>query len=186
MVLRDMKNKFKISIILGIFLIGFLNCGGSDNSTEDGGGMGSYQDDKSQKNVVQIAIGSPDHTTLVTAVKAADLVDSLANPGPFTVFAPVNAAFDALPDGVVSDLLKPANKGKLEDILYHHVFIGVLNEEYLKGKAGEEVNMFAGGPVKIEVKDGKLVVDGANVVASIPASNGIIHVVDKVFLPKSE
>lgn len=186
MVIREMKTNNQTIWIVGLVILASMYCGGSgDSGKSTGGGMGSLNDGQSQKNVVQIAVGSKDHSTLVTAVKAADLVDSLANPGPFTVFAPVNSAFDALPSGVVSDLLKPANKGKLEDILYHHVFVGVLNEEYLKSKAGEELNMFAGGPVTIEVKNGKLVVDGANVLASIPASNGIIHVVDKVFLPKN-
>jgi uncharacterized surface protein with fasciclin (FAS1) repeats len=162
-----------------------IYCGGSDDSSSsDGGGISKFDDGKSQRNIVQIAVSSKDHSTLVAALKAADLVDSMANPGPFTVFAPVNAAFDALPLGVVSDLLKPENKGKLEDVLYHHVFVGVLKDDYLREKDGEEINMFAGGPIKVKVKDGKIMIDDAIVVTSINASNGVIHVVDKVILAK--
>src|SRR5688572_24546521 len=91
-------------------------------------GQSAVSDDLSQKNVVQVAVGSPDHTTLVKAVTAAGLVDVLSNVGPFTVFAPVNAAFDALPKGTVENLMKPESKPALSNILEYHVYVGVIRE----------------------------------------------------------
>jgi uncharacterized surface protein with fasciclin (FAS1) repeats len=156
----------------------------SDAATETNaveGGQSTVADDVSQPNVVKIAVGSADHSTLVTAVQAAGLVDALSNNGPFTVFAPTNAAFEKLPAGTVEDLLKPENKGKLEDILYHHVIVGTYKTESFSD--GQTVSMFAGGSCKVVMKDGKMTIDGANVVASVPASNGIVHVIDAVLLP---
>lgn len=148
-------------------------------------GQSGVKDDISNPNVVQIAIGSKDHTTLVTAVKAAELVDALSNAGPFTVFAPTNAAFDALPKGTVEDLLKPENKEKLATILQYHVYVGVLKTETMQD--GQSLGMVDGGNVKITKRDGKIMVnDNAEIVSSIPASNGIIHVVNAVLLPASE
>lgn len=140
------------------------------------------QDDVSQKDVVKVAAGSPDHTTLVTAVKAAELVDVLSNAGPFTVFAPTNAAFDKLPAGTVEDLLKPEKKEALADILQYHVAVAVYKPEMLQD--GQVINMANGGNVTIGVKDGKITVNGANVIATVPATNGIVHVIDGVLLPK--
>lgn len=147
-----------------------------------GGGQSAVQDDVSQKDVVKVAAGSPDHTTLVTAVKAADLVNVLSNAGPFTVFAPTNAAFDKLPAGTVEGLLKPDKKEALQDILQYHVAVAVYKPEMLQD--GQVINMANGGNVTIGVKDGKITVNGANVVATVPASNGIVHVIDGVLLPK--
>lgn len=151
------------------------------STPKDGGGQSSVQDDQSQKNVVQVAIASKDHTTLVTAVKAAELVDVLSNAGPFTVFAPTNDAFNKLPAGTVEGLLKPEKKEDLADILQYHVFVGVLKLENLKD--GQVFNMVNGGNVTIGVKDGKYTVNGANIVATVPASNGVVYVVDQVLLP---
>ena len=144
-------------------------------------GQSGVQDDMSQKNVVQVAIGSKDHTTLVAAVQAAKLVDALSNAGPFTVFAPTNAAFDKLPAGTVDGLLKPESIDDLTNILQYHVTVGVFKTENLSdGKVIGQVN---GNDDTIGVKDGKVTVNGANIVASVPASNGIIHVIDAVLLP---
>lgn len=145
------------------------------------GGQSTVQDDESQKNVVQVAIGSADHTTLVTAIKAAELVDVLSNAGPFTVFAPTNAAFDLLPAGTVDGLLKPEKKDDLADILQYHVFVGVLKLENMED--GQVFNMVNGGNVTVGVKDGKYTVNGANIVATVPASNGVIYIIDQVLLP---
>lgn len=145
-------------------------------------GQSAVEDNESQKDVVKVAISSPDHTTLVAAVKAADLADDLSNAGPFTVFAPTNAAFDLLPAGTVENLLKPENKSKLEDILQYHVAVGVYKADMLRD--GQILGMAYSGNVKIGVKDGKVTVNGANILASIPASNGIVHVIDKVLLPE--
>lgn len=144
-------------------------------------GQANVVDEKSQKNVVQIAVGSKDHTTLVTALKAGDRVDPLANPGPFTVFAPTNAAFAKLPPGTVESLLKPENKEKLIDILEYHVFVGVYQLKDLKdGMTLNQVNL---DNVTIHVKDKKVMVNDATIIASIKASNGIVHVIDTVLLP---
>lgn len=155
------------------------------NSVEQtpGAGQSGVQDDVSQKNVVQVAAGSADHSTLVAAVKAAELVDALSNAGPFTVFAPTNAAFDKLPAGTVEGLLKPEKKEDLQDILQYHVSIGVFKPESFQD--GQSIGQANGGNIRISVKDGKIMVnETATVIASIPASNGIIHVIDAVLLPK--
>lgn len=161
---------------------GATNTNQSTESTPVEGGQSTVEDDVSQPNVVKVAVGSKDHTTLVEAVEAAELVDALSNNGPFTVFAPTNDAFAALPAGTVEGLLKPENKGKLTDILYHHVIVGNMKQEMFRD--GQQVSMFAGGSCKVTVgADGKMTIDGANVLASVPASNGIVHVIDKVLLP---
>lgn len=145
-------------------------------------GQSGVQDDASQKNVVQVASSSKDHTTLVTAVKAGGLVDALSNAGPFTVFAPTNEAFNKLPSGTVDNLLKPESKEALVDILQYHVSVGVYKaESFIDAQSIGQVN---GGNIKITKKDGAIYVNGtAKVIASIPASNGIIHVIDGVLLP---
>ena len=149
---------------------------------ENNATQATVQDDPSQKNVVQVAISSPDHTTLVKAVQAAGLVAVLSTTGPFTVFAPTNAAFDKLPAGTVENLLKPEKKEDLADILQYHVSIGVFKTEILTD--GQVIGQVNGGNITITKKDGKLMVNGvANIVASIPASNGIVHVIDAVLLP---
>lgn len=148
-------------------------------------GQSGVQDDQSAKNVVQVAIGSKDHTTLVTAVKAAELVDALSNAGPFTVFAPTNAAFDKLPAGTVDGLLKPEKKNDLIDILQYHVSVGVFKAESLQD--GQVIGQVNGDNITITKKDGKIIVNGtATIIASIPASNGIIHVIDGVLIPKKK
>jgi uncharacterized surface protein with fasciclin (FAS1) repeats len=147
-------------------------------------GQSGVKDDVSNPNIVQVAVQSKDHTTLVAAVKAAGLVDALSNAGPFTVFAPTNAAFDKLPAGTVEGLLKPEKKDALTDILGYHTYVGVLKTSYLSdGQKFEQVN---GGYVTIGKKDGKVTVNGSEIVASIPTSNGIIHVINDVLLPPSK
>lgn len=148
------------------------------------GGQASVKDDVSQKNIVQVAVGSKDHTTLVTALKAADLVDSMANPGPFTVFAPTDAAFAKLPKGTVEGLLKPDKKAALQDILEYHVSVGVFAPKDLKD--GMTINQVNVEDVKIKVKNGKTYVNDAMIVSSVRTSNGIIHIVDGVLLPPAK
>jgi len=142
------------------------------------GGQMNVQDDESNPNVVKVAVNSKDHSTLVAAVQAADLVNALSNNGPFTVFAPTNVAFDALPAGTVDGLLKPEKKDALADILQYHVYVGVLKTENLQD--GQVFGMVNGANATIHVKDGKYMINDANIVASVPASNGIVHVIDKV------
>lgn len=133
------------------------------------------------KNVVDVAVGSPDHTTLVAALKAAEYVESLKNPGPFTVFAPTNAAFALLPAGTVEDLVKPEKKTDLQNILKYHVTVSTYQTSWLKD--GMTLGMANGAKTTIHVKDGKHLVNDATIVGSIPVSNGIVHVIDRVLLP---
>jgi len=191
-----MKRTYLVTILSAI-LIAAASCnnGKIDESnsvtaaSEEGtvqpeGGQATVSDDVSQQNVVKVAVGSKDHSTLVKAVEAADLVNALSNNGPFTVFAPTNAAFDALPAGTVDGLLKPDQKDALADILQYHVFLGVLNVESLQD--GQVLGMVNGGNATIHIKDGKPMINDAAIVASVPASNGIIHVIDKVILPTAK
>lgn len=153
----------------------------SAEATPAGGGQASVKDDESQPDVVKVAVGSKDHTTLVAALKAADLVNSLSNAGPFTVFAPTNAAFDKLPAGTVDDLLKPENKSKLSAILQHHVTTSALDLDFFQD--GQALGMVAGGRETITRKDGATYIGGAKVIASVRASNGWVHVIDAVLVP---
>lgn len=146
------------------------------------GGQEAVVDDVSAKDVVKVAVGSPDHTTLVAALKAADLVTSLANAGPFTVFAPTNAAFDKLPKGTVEDLLKPENKEKLATILQHHVMTSALAIDFFQD--GQSMGMVDGTNAKFSVKGKDLYIGNAKIIGSVRASNGWVHVVDTVVLPE--
>jgi uncharacterized surface protein with fasciclin (FAS1) repeats len=147
------------------------------------------------KDVVDIAVGSADHTTLVAAVKAADLVSTLKSAGPFTVFAPTNAAFAKLPAGTVETLLKPENKAQLSKILTYHVVSGNLDAAAVIAavKAGNgklSVTTVSGGKLTVTVENGKvkLTDESGNsafvVAADLKGSNGVIHVIDAVVLPK--
>ena len=144
-------------------------------------GQAFIANDESKPNVLQIAIGSPDHTTLVAAVQAAGLENSLVNAGPLMVFAPTNAAFDALPAGTVENLLKPENKEQLAYILKNHVTPGNYSKDFLK--KFKKLGQAGGESISVEVKGEDVYVGGAKILASIPAGNGIVHVVDKVILP---
>lgn len=146
------------------------------------------------KNIVQNAVNSKDHTTLVAAVKAAGLVDTLSGKGPFTVFAPTNEAFAKLPKDTVPTLLKPENKEKLAGILTYHVVAGKLSAEDLaaqaKANGGKvELKTVAGGTITIMGENGGWVVVDAKgdkskiTIADVNQSNGVIHVIDTVLLP---
>lgn len=132
-------------------------------------------------NIVTIATNSPDHTTLVAAIKAADYVTSVAASGPLTVFAPTNAAFAKLPPGTVEGLLEPGNADQLREILKYHVTTSSLATSSFRD--GQSLGMANGAKTTIHVKDGEVTINDAKVIASIPASNGIVHVVDAVLLP---
>jgi uncharacterized surface protein with fasciclin (FAS1) repeats len=181
-----MKNVFKLSFIACSCIIISCNNAPEENQTASApsnlSGQSGVKDDLSQKNVVQVAVGSADHTTLVKAVQAAELVDVLSNAGPFTVFAPTNAAFDKLPDGTVEGLLAPEKKEDLADILQYHVSLGVFKAESLTD--GQVIGQVNGGNITVSIKDGKVMLNGtATIVASVPASNGLVHVIDGVLLP---
>ncbi len=147
------------------------------------------------KDIIDNAVNSKDHTTLVAAVKAAGLVETLKGPGPFTVFAPTNAAFDALPPGTVDTLLKPENKAMLSGILTYHVVAGkmdaaALTKAITAGHGKAMLKTVNGGSLTASAPGGKVMVtdekgNSANVtIADVYQSNGVIHVVDKVLLPK--
>lgn len=144
-------------------------------------GQSAVQDDESQKNIVQTAIGSPDHKTLVAALKAAEYVDALSNAGPFTVFAPTDEAFAKLPEGTVEDLTKPENKLKLQNILEYHVYVGVIRESMVQGTVN--LNQVNGKNVSVSKDGDKLKVNNSNVLAAVPTSNGIIYIIDSVLIP---
>lgn len=138
---------------------------------------------KTSNTVVDVALSNPDFSTLVTALKSADLVDALKGAGPFTVFAPTNAAFAALPAGTVENLLKPENKAKLQAILTYHVIPAKIESSALAGKKLTSPATLQGGTIAIDATR-SVIVGGANVVsADVGASNGVIHVIDKVLLP---
>jgi uncharacterized surface protein with fasciclin (FAS1) repeats len=135
-------------------------------------------------NIVQIAISNGSFNTLVTAVKAAGLVDTLSGPGPFTVFAPTDDAFAKLPAGTVEKLLKPENKKQLVAILTYHVVPGKVMSTDIAGKKTEAKSV-EGEAIAIDATNGGVKVDNAKVVkADVEASNGVIHVIDTVIMPK--
>jgi uncharacterized surface protein with fasciclin (FAS1) repeats len=147
------------------------------------------------KNIVENAVNSKDHTTLVAAVKAAGLVETLSGAGPFTVLAPVNGAFDALPAGTVENLLKPENKATLTKILTCHVvaanaMAADITKMAMNDGGMHEVTTVGGCKIWLSSKDGKVMIkDEAGgtatvTIADVKQSNGVIHVIDKVLLPK--
>ena len=147
------------------------------------------------KNIVENAVNSKDHTTLVAAVQAAGLVETLQSAGPFTVFAPTNAAFNKLPAGTVEALVKPENKAKLTGILTYHVVAGKLDSKAImaaikKGNGKAELTTVAGGKLWAMMEGGSLVLMDENgnkskvTIKDVYQSNGVIHVVDTVVLPK--
>ncbi|MCK5086142.1 MAG: fasciclin domain-containing protein [Melioribacteraceae bacterium] len=188
-----MINKLLIFIVM-VLLISACNSGENENSGNTPSsnfesntplGQASYSDDVSAKNILQVAISSPDHTTLVAAVQAAEIEHVLVNAGPLTVFAPTNAAFDALPEGTVETLLKPENKSKLAFILTNHAAPGSFNLKALKKEArkGRKIYTAAGDYLEVVVDGDNVTVGGAKILATIQTSNGVINVVDKVILP---
>jgi uncharacterized surface protein with fasciclin (FAS1) repeats len=185
----------KIATILSfIILVIFTSCNSGDTAgtakTADtpatpAGGQEAVQDNDSEKDVVKVAVGSADHTTLVAALKQAELVTALSNAGPFTVFAPTNAAFDKLPAGTVEGLMKDDKKADLQNILQYHVAVAVYKTENMQD--GQIIGQANGDNITLSVKDGKVMVNGtATIIASIPATNGIIHVIDAVLLPPAK
>ena len=177
--------------IAGLFILSVVLSTNTFAQTKMVGGAAMYP----TKNIVENAVNSKDHTTLVAAVKAADLVATLQSAGPFTVFAPTNEAFDALPKGTVETLLKPENKAKLTSILTYHVVAGkLLAKDLMKmakanmGKA--TLKSVEGENIYITMKGKDLILTDENggmamiTIADVNQSNGVIHVVNKVLLPK--
>lgn len=181
----------KSLLMVAIASLAIISCTKSENNADTSsatttestsGGQEAVVDEDSAPTIVKLAVGNKDLSTLVTAVQAAELTTSLSNAGPFTVFAPTNAAFEKLPAGTVDDLLKPENKGKLTDILGHHTYVGVIKTEQMTD--GQNLGMVDGKNITIKMVNGKPTVNGTvNIIASVPAANGMVHVVDGVILP---
>ncbi len=181
-------NLFSLIAILSL-IISACSGDGTTNTTNqaesfDTHGQAGVVDKDSDKNILQIAAGSDAHSTLAAAVTAADMLDVLANPGPLTVFAATNAAFAKLPEGTVEDLLKPENKETLARIIMFHAAPGTYKDKGLKN--GQKLYMASGHYIDVEVKDDGTYVNGSKIVATIDASNGVVHVVEDVFLPPAD
>jgi uncharacterized surface protein with fasciclin (FAS1) repeats len=187
-----MKIIIKLVIITLFFGMASCNQGGeatkndettsTPNTAPTGVGQENVSDNQSQKDIVKLAVASKDLTTLVAALKQADLVTSLSNAGPFTVFAPTNAAFNKLPAGTVDGLMKDDKKDDLQNILQYHVALGGLKEESFTD--GQVLGMVNGDNVTIHVKDGKVTLNNsAQITGTVQAANGIIYLIDGVLLP---
>jgi uncharacterized surface protein with fasciclin (FAS1) repeats len=188
--------KFALSMLMvvGLFAVGAGVASAQMGMKSDGnpmvGGAAMYK----TKNIVENAMNSKDHTTLVAAVAAAGLVDTLKGAGPFTVFAPVNSAFDALPAGTVDMLLKPENKAMLTKVLTYHVVAGNMDSKAIakaikKGKGTATFTTVSGGKLKAMMVGKDLVLTDEKggtskvTIADVKQSNGVIHVVDTVLMP---
>ena len=181
-----MKNLVFLLIVLLCAPLFLMGCAGDEEASTNGDKAGESTtsgDETEAKDIVDTAVAADDYNTLVAAVKAAELVDTLKGEGPFTVFAPTDAAFEALPEGTLDELLKPESKDKLVAILTYHVVSGkVMAEDVVDLTSAKTVQ---GNEVKIVVEDGKVKVDNANVTSTdIECSNGVIHVIDAVILPE--
>lgn len=182
------------TIIMILSLAAFIACNNKKTNEQpqvsaangsSNAGQANVKDDASMKDIVKVAVGSQDHTTLVKALQQAELVDVLANPGPFTVFAPTNAAFEKLPAGTLDGLMKADKKADLQNILQYHVTTSSLKADFFKD--GQMIGMVNGDNVTVSVKDGKIMLNNsATIVASVQASNGMVHIIDGVLLPPAK
>ena len=196
-----MQKKYLTSMIVIVFIsITIISCGegtSSQSSTTDSatttanppaaeaetGVMVGGANMVPSKNIVENASASGDHTTLVAAVKAAGLVETLSGTGPYTVFAPTNAAFEKLPAGTVDNLLKPEMKGDLSSVLTYHVVAGAVKAADLSD--GQKIKTVQGQELTVTIKDGAVMINGANVtIPNVISSNGVTHVIDGVLVPK--
>ncbi len=200
---KKCKNKFlrtQVKRLLGASALLLLGCVPSPEDSKDAStqkhevenfakntplGQASVIDTVSSPNILQVAMQSKEHSTLVAAVQAASIEHVLVNAGPLTVFAPVNAAFEALPPGTVESLLEPSNKSKLARILTHHAAPGSYDIPKLKKEAqkGRKLYTATGDYLEVSIIGEDVYVVGTKVLASVPTSNGIINVVDQVILP---
>lgn len=186
-----MKTFIRLLPVIAILFM--ISCNSGNQTTDQNsvtedvttpGGQENVKDDDSQKDVVKVAMSSPEHKTLVAALKQAELVSSLSNAGPFTVFAPTDEAFKKLPAGTVESLMKNDKKEDLQNILQYHVFMSALTPESFVD--GETLGMVNGDNVTVSVKDGKTMLNGATIIGTVPAANGVIYVIDAVLLPPAK
>ena len=183
--MKFMKKNILMLAVVAFSAMSFA-CSNSEANTEDAT-PGIVKEETvapvPKNDVVDVIIGSQDHTTLATAVTTAGLVETLKGAGPFTIFAPTNAAFLALPAGTVEGLLKPESKGDLTNILTYHVVAGAVKAADLKD--GQMIKTLQGGELVVSIKDGKVMINGANVTAAdLEGTNGVVHVIDAVLIPK--
>jgi uncharacterized surface protein with fasciclin (FAS1) repeats len=180
----------KLAVVLGLALISVSSFAQMEKTVMVGGAA-MYP----SKNIIENAVNSKDHTTLVAAVKAAGLVETLSGAGPFTVFAPTNDAFAKLPAGTVETLVKPENKGTLTTILTYHVVSGKLNAKDLAAKINEGngtamLKTVQGGTLKVSMKGKSVILTDEKggmskvTIADVNQSNGVIHVIDTLVMPK--
>jgi uncharacterized surface protein with fasciclin (FAS1) repeats len=197
-----MKKQFLTFAAIATMGIGLVSCGNSNESSESAmadtametvttppppmeeqGVMVGGANMVPSKNIVENASNSSEHTTLVAAVKQAGLLETLSGAGPFTVFAPTDAAFNALPAGAVDNLMKDENKAKLKNVLTYHVVSGSMKAADLKD--GQKLKTVQGEELTVKVKDGKVWINDAMVtIPDVVSSNGVTHVIDKVVMPK--
>ncbi len=176
--------------LLSILLI--ISCNSNNKETSVGDdlskntpkGQASVIDEESDPNILQLAIKTKELSTLVAAVQAAEIEHVLVNAGPLTVFAPINSAFDALPPGTVDELLKPENKEKLAYILINHAAPGTFKGRLLKN--GRNIYMASGEYVAVRKEGDDMFIGSAKIIATVDASNGVVHLVNKVILPKKK
>jgi uncharacterized surface protein with fasciclin (FAS1) repeats len=189
---KNMKSIFKLSSLMLAIIMATINIASAQEKTVMVGGAAMYP----SKNIVENAVNSKDHTTLVAAVKAAGLVETLEGAGPFTVFAPTNEAFNKLPAGTVDNLLKPENKDKLTAVLTYHVIAGRIDSktlmDWIKKNGGTyTATTVQGRKLMFSMKGNNLMVmdESGNTakvtIKDVYQSNGVIHVIDMVLLPKS-
>ncbi len=194
---NEMKNLKLVTIATCLFAFMFsIKVNAQDNMMKQDTKMVGGAEMYPTKNIVENAVNSKDHTTLVAAVKAADLVDALSSEGPFTVFAPTNSAFDKLPKGTVDNLLMMENKMMLKSILKYHVVSGKWNAKDImkmikKGNGKAKIETLSGGTITAWMKGDAVYITDENgnsaqvTITDVNQSNGVIHVVDTVLLPKS-
>jgi len=179
------------SYVLFISMLLFFACQSGDQQSASGEdftkntpkGQASVVDEESDPNILQLAVKTKDLSTLVVAVQAAEIEHVLVNAGPLTVFAPVNSAFEALPPGTVDELLKPENKAKLAYILTNHAAPGTFKGRLLKD--GSSIYMASGEYVKVRKEENDVFIGDAKIIGTVDASNGVVHLVDKVILPEN-
>lgn len=184
-----LQKLYTIVMVTAISMV-LISCGNteekssntSQNTTASASttGQAGVVDDESKAHILRIAKESPDHTILAKAIEAAGIQNVLVNPGPLTVFAPTDEAFKALPEGTLDNLMKPENKSKLAKILTSHASPASLDQDRLA--TGMNVYLATGQYVQSEKKDDNVYINGAKILGTVDASNGYVHVVDKVFL----
>lgn len=192
--------KIKHIVLSAVVLFGLASCGSkeetpttentpeSTNVVESHGQAGVAAVEGEEKNALQVAMSMDDFKTLVVAVQTAGVEDALVNAGPLTIFAPVNEAFDKLPEGTVETLLKPESKGQLTTILINHVAPANYPIKQLKkeAKKGRKLYMASGEYLEVENRDGKIFVGGTEILQSVKVSNGWVHVIADVLVPVSK